>query len=76
MASTQDKLKIFENVLARIGLGGDVLSEYTKALSALNGLDTMSQMQPPMPSTPTTDQTLNQPQPQMNDIISERQTLV
>ncbi len=50
MASAKDKLRVLENVIGRIGLGGDVLSEYSKALSAMSGLDTYAEMNPaPIP---------------------------
>ena len=55
MASAKDKLRVLENVIGRIGLGGDVLSEYSKALSAMSGLDTYAEMNPapiPIPQTP------------------------
>jgi len=49
-----DKLAIFENVLARVGLDGDVLGEYHKAISSLNGFQSMQQIQPiPMPQNPS-----------------------
>ena len=47
MASAKERLKIFENVIARVGLDGDVLGEYSKAMSALNGLETYTAMNPP-----------------------------
>lgn len=57
MADARSRLKVLENVIGRVGLGGDVLGEYSKALSAMNGLDTYAEMNPapvPMPTqTPT-----------------------
>ncbi len=53
MASAKDKLRVLENVIGRIGLGGDVLGEYSKALSVMSGLDTYAEMNPapvPMPT--------------------------
>ena len=49
MASAAERLKIIENVIARVGLDGDVLGEYSKAMSALNGLQTYNEMNPPVP---------------------------
>jgi len=49
MASAAERLKIIENVIARVGLDGDVLGEYSRAMSALNGLQTFSEMNPPAP---------------------------
>ena len=49
MASAAERLKIIENVIARVGLNGDVLGEYSKAMSALNGLQTYTEMNPPIP---------------------------
>jgi hypothetical protein len=42
-----DKLAIFENVLARVGMEGDILREYHKAISSLNGFTSYQEMQPP-----------------------------
>jgi hypothetical protein len=49
MASASERLKIFENIISKVGLDGDVLGEYSKAMSMLNGLQTMNEMNPPMP---------------------------
>ena len=49
MATSRERLAIIENVIARVGLDGDVLGEYSKAMSALNGLQTFSEMNPPIP---------------------------
>ena len=49
MASAAERLKIIENVIARVGLNGDVLGEYSRAMSALNGLQTYNEMNPPTP---------------------------
>lgn len=64
MASTKDKLRILENVIGRIGLGGDVLSEYSKALLAMSGLDTYAEMNPAPVPMPTQTQN-STPTPQM-----------
>ena len=47
MGQARDKLKVFENVIARVGLNGDFLGEYFKGLSAINGLQTMAELTPP-----------------------------
>jgi len=47
MGQAREKLRIFENVMARVGLGGDFLGEYFKALSTVNGLQTYNEMNPP-----------------------------
>lgn len=52
MASAADKIRVFENVMARVGLDGDFLGEYFKGLSAINGMQTMTEMNPPMPPQP------------------------
>lgn len=54
MASAQERLKVFENIIARVGLDGDVIGEYAKAMSTLNGLQTQMEMTPPMPPQPQT----------------------
>jgi hypothetical protein len=47
MGQSREKLRIFENVMARVGLSGDFLGEYFKALSSLNGLQTYNELNPP-----------------------------
>jgi hypothetical protein len=60
MATAKERLKVFENILARVGVDGDVLGEYSKAMSSLNGLQTFQEMTPPItPNLPP--QGLNQP---------------
>lgn len=62
MANASDKIRVFENVMARVGLDGDFLGEYFKGLSAINGLQTMAELTPPPPiasnmaDTPQLDQ--------------------
>lgn len=52
MANAKERLRVLENVMARVGLGGDVLSEYSKALSTMSGLDSMAELNtPPLPPT-------------------------
>jgi len=50
MASAKERLKVFENILARVGADGDVLGEYAKAMSSINSLQTIQDMQPPTPT--------------------------
>ena len=45
--NNKDRLRIFENIIGRVGIDGDVLGEYGKAMSTLNGLQTMAEMTPP-----------------------------
>lgn len=52
MATSKERLTVFENIIARVGLDGDVLGEYAKAMSTLNGLQTQMEMNPPMPPQP------------------------
>jgi len=47
MASARDKVKVMENIMGRVGAGGDVLAEYCKALSTMSGLDMMNETTPP-----------------------------
>jgi hypothetical protein len=47
MASATERLKIFENIIARVGLDGDVLGEYSKAMSMINGMQTYNELNPP-----------------------------
>ncbi len=65
MATAKERYQIALNVLARTGLNGDFLGEYSKAISTLNGFQTMQDMQntpmtpPEAPNNP--DMGLNQP---------------
>ena len=62
MASSRERLSIFENIIARVGLDGPVLEEYSKAMSTLNGLQTMTEMAPP-PTMPPQGQNVSNPTP-------------
>lgn len=48
--SNTERLKIFENVLARTSGGRDTLNEFAKAMSSLNGMQTFQELNPPMTS--------------------------
>ena len=48
MASAKERLSILENVIARVGIE-NALKEYSKAMSSLNGFQTIQEMTPPMP---------------------------
>jgi hypothetical protein len=44
----KDRLAILENVIAKVGIDGDVLGEYTRSLATLNGMESMRATMPPM----------------------------
>ena len=48
----KDRLKIFENIIARVGLDGDVIGEYTRTLATMNGLDSVTALQAQQPIMP------------------------
>ena len=75
MATARERRDIFYNIIARVGMDGDVLGEFSKAMSTLNGMQTYNELNPPqppnmppeqsgMPPTPSTqpDMGLNAPQ--------------
>lgn len=68
MGNAKERLKILENVIARVGLDGDVLGEFAKAMSTLNGLDSFNELNPP---TPPQNQPPVQQQPQEPMINNE-----
>lgn len=43
-----DRLQVFENIIARVGIE-NALKEYAKAISSLNGFQSMQELTPPMP---------------------------
>jgi len=45
--SHAERLKIFENVLARTSGGKDTLDGFAQAMSSLNGLQTYNELNPP-----------------------------
>jgi hypothetical protein len=55
MATAQDRLKILQNIVAKVGLDGDLVGEYSRAMSMLNGFNSYQAMQPP-PMPPMTPQ--------------------
>ena len=61
MLSAVERLKIFENIRARVGSDADVLGEYAKAMSALNGLQTMTEMTPPPTMPPQGQNVTSEP---------------
>lgn len=70
MASSRERLSIFENIIARVGLDGPVLEEYSKAMSTLNGLQTMTEMTPPPVMPPQGQNMANTPQlPQSGSVV-------
>lgn len=48
MPNAKERLTIFENLLAKHGIE-NVLREYGKAMSTLNGLQTYQELTPPVP---------------------------
>lgn len=58
MATAEETYKIALNILARVGITGDVVAEHAKAMSELNKFQTFNEMNPPqMPQAPITDPT-------------------
>jgi hypothetical protein len=56
MATGQDRLRVFENVMARVGLNGNFLEEYFKALSGINGMQSYNELNPTAPTIPPVTQ--------------------
>jgi hypothetical protein len=50
--TAQERYKIALNILARVGINGDLQGEFAKAMSVLHGMDSMSAIQPTIPQTP------------------------
>lgn len=44
MMTNKEKLAIFENVIARVGISDQTLAEYNKAISGLRGLQSFQEM--------------------------------
>ena len=49
MATARERRDIFYNIIARVGMDGDVLGEFSKAMSTLNGMQTYNELNPPQP---------------------------
>jgi len=64
MASYSDKLKVFENIIAKVGIE-NAMVEYAKRMAQLNGFDSYMENNPPMlqniPNMPQGG--VNNPQP-------------
>jgi hypothetical protein len=45
--TAQERLKIAENIVARVGLDGDIMGEFARAMAGLNEFDSFQQMAPP-----------------------------
>lgn len=39
-----DELKVAMNIVSRVGLSGDLMGEFSKAMSAINGFNSQEQM--------------------------------
>jgi hypothetical protein len=42
-----ERLKVIQNVVAKVGIDGDLVGEMSRAMSMLNGFDSYQAMQPP-----------------------------
>jgi hypothetical protein len=67
--SHADRLKIFENVMARTGGGKETLAAFAQAMSSLNGLQTFNELNPPQaplqpPQAPISNQAVPSAVPQ------------
>jgi hypothetical protein len=71
MAMTaEERYNIALNIVARVGIEGDVIGEFSKAMSRLNAFSTMNGMEA-QPIVPMTGQpTVTAPTPPTNDIGS------
>lgn len=65
--SAKDDYTIALNILARVGLNGDLIGEFSKAKAGLNMMNSMNQLQaqqmtqaPPTPPMPPTGQQMPQ----------------
>ena len=56
MLSSKEKLAVFENVMARVGINDNTLREYNKAISGLMNYNSQMEAMPP-PPMPVPDQT-------------------
>jgi hypothetical protein len=81
MATATERYKIALNILARVGIDGNLHDEYARAMSTLHGLQTYNEMNvpqtpqdiisPPMGNNATQDpNTVNQPQNEGNGTLN------
>lgn len=71
MATAKERRDIFYNVLARVGMNGDVLGEYAKAMSGLNGMESLSNIAPPtLPNDPSTQSQTSPMTPNINPMAN------
>ena len=47
--TNQDQYKIALNILAKVGMDGDLITEHAKAVSQVNFLQTYNELNPPPP---------------------------
>lgn len=60
--TSEDRYKVALNIVARVGIDGNVLGEYAKAMAGLNSFESMQDMPPPPPMNAM--QGMEQPMPQ------------
>ena len=69
--TAEERYKVALNIVARVGIDGDVLGEYSKALSSLNSFESLQAMTPPMGAM----ENMGQPMPQETPTpLGEEQT--
>jgi hypothetical protein len=65
MATAQEQYRIAQNILARVGIDGNLISEHAKAMATLHGMQTMNEMNVPQSPQATMsgqpDQSTTQP---------------
>ena len=58
MATAKERYVIALNILAKVGIDGNLHDEYAKAMSTLHGMQTFNELQPP----PMPQQAVTEPQ--------------
>lgn len=53
MSTATDRYRLINNIVARVGIDGDIIGELARVESIINGIEQGKMMPPPMPSEPT-----------------------
>lgn len=53
MSTATDRYKLINNIVARVGIDGDIIGELARVESIINSIEQGKMMPPPMPPEPT-----------------------
>ena len=71
--TAQERLSVLHNIIAKVGVDGDLAGEFSKAMSMLNGFNSYQAINPPVPQITPTDNTGGIISPEMGQSMPTEQ---